>query len=282
MTRLFAVIGHPISHSMSPAMHNAVFSKLGLECYYTLFDVSPEDLGIAIKGMKALGFGGINVTIPHKVWVIDHLDKLSPEARLIGAVNTIKVGDELEGFNTDGSGALEALKVNGEDPMGKNVLILGSGGAARAISVTLAMRGCVENMTLLGIDSDELSGLLNDLERGTDCSVRAAELDKANLKNEISDADILIHATPVGMHPKSDKTLVTAEDLKKDMVLMDIVYNPLETQLMREAKKAGVTTIIGGVDMFVNQGAEALRIWLEIDPPIELMKKTVIRELSKK
>jgi shikimate dehydrogenase len=214
--------------------------------------------------------------------VIDHLDKLSPEARLIGAVNTIKVGDELEGFNTDGSGALEALKVNGEDPMGKNVLILGSGGAARAISVTLAMRGCVENMTLLGIDSDELSGLLNDLERGTDCSVRAAELDKANLKNEISDADILIHATPVGMHPRSDKTLVTAEDLKKDMVLMDIVYNPLETQLMREAKKASVTTIIGGVDMFVNQGAEALRIWLEIDPPIELMKKTVIRELSKK
>jgi shikimate dehydrogenase len=263
-------------------MHNAVFSKLDLDCYYTLFDVSPEDLGDAIRGMKALGFGGINVTIPHKVWAIEHLDILSPEARLIGAVNTIKITEELEGFNTDGSGALEALKVNGEDSKGKNVLILGSGGAARAISVTLAMRGGVENMTLLGIDSEELSRLVNDLERGTDCSFRGEQLDEVNLTNEILDADILIHATPVGMHPKSDKTLITSKDLKEDLVLMDIVYNPLETQLMKEAKKAAVKTIIGGLDMFVNQGAEALRIWLDIDPPIELMKETVIRELSKK
>ncbi|MFQ5800723.1 MAG: shikimate dehydrogenase, partial [Candidatus Hydrothermarchaeales archaeon] len=280
MTRIFCVMGHPISHSMSPAMHNAAFESLGLDCYYTLFDVAPGDLGDAIKGIKALGFGGTNVTIPHKVSVIKHLDSLSEEARIIGAVNTVKISDELKGFNTDGFGALEALKKNGADPKGKKVLILGSGGAARAISVTLALKGGIEELTILGVDEDELSRLTEDIKKGTGASVEGLHLNKETTKNTIQEADILIHATPVGMHPNVDDTLVTAEDLKEDMALMDIIYNPLQTRLMKEAKKAGIKTVIGGVDMFVNQGAEALRIWLKIEPPVELMKRTVISALK--
>jgi shikimate dehydrogenase len=282
MTTNFAVIGHPISHSRSPAMHNAVFERLGLACHYISFDISPSDLERAISDMRSKGFGGFNVTIPHKVAIIKHLDSLSKEAGIIGAVNTVKISDDLKGYNTDGIGALEALKKNGADPKGKKVLIIGSGGAARAVSVTLAMRGGVSGMTLLGIDSQELMRLTVDIKKGTGLLVKGISMDDETLEDEISGSDILIHATPVGMHPKVNETVVSANALKEDMAVMDIVYNPLETQLVREAKKAGVKTIIGGVDMFVNQGAEALRIWLDIEPPVELMKDVVIRELLRK
>jgi shikimate dehydrogenase len=282
MTTNFAVIGHPISHSMSPEMHNSVFKKLGLDCKYTLFDIPSSDLERAISDMRSKDFGGFNVTIPHKVAVIKHLDSLSKEARIIGAVNTVKISDSLKGYNTDGIGALEALINNGADPKGKKVVILGSGGAARAISVTLAMRGGAREMTIIGIDPVEFRGLTEDIEKGTGLLVKGASMDDVKLQDEILSSDILIHATPVGMHPKVNDTVIKAGVLKEDMVVLDIVYNPLETQLMREAKKAGVKTIIGGVDMFVNQGAEALRIWLDIKPPVELMRQTVIRELMGK
>ncbi|MFV2040782.1 MAG: shikimate dehydrogenase [Candidatus Hydrothermarchaeales archaeon] len=279
MTTRFAVIGHPISHSMSPAMHNAVFEKLGLHCSYTLFDVSPTDLEASIKKMKEQGFGGVNVTIPHKVAVIKHLDDLSDEAGIIGAVNTVKFDDTLKGFNTDGIGALQALRAGGADPAGKKIVVLGSGGAARAISVTIALRGDIAAMSILGIDKAELERLTGDIKIGAGFSAEALPLESRTIKDQISDADILIHATPVGMHPKVGETLVSAGQMKPDLAVMDIVYNPLETRLMKEAKSAGVETIISGVDMFVNQGAEALRIWLDIEPPVELMKKVVVKGL---
>ncbi len=232
--------------------------------------------------MKALGFGGANVTIPHKVNVIKHLDTLSEEAEIIGAVNTIKFGKELTGFNTDGVGALQALRQNDADPRGKNILILGSGGAARAISVTLALRGRPAGITILGVDDKEISKLVHDIKKGTRASVTGEPLLKETLKRGIKDCEILIHATPVGMHPNSEETLLKAEELEPDLAVMDIVYNPLETRLLKEAKKAGVKTLIGGVDMFVNQGAEALRIWLNIEPSLDLMKKVVLKGLSPK
>lgn len=280
MTTSFAVIGHPISHSMSPAMHNAVFERLGLDCNYTLFDIAPEKLGDSIREMKEQGLGGVNVTIPHKVVVIEHLDSLSDEARIIGAVNTIEFSKGLlRGHNTDGIGAIQALRANGADTAGKKIVVLGSGGAARAISVTLALRGEIRVMSILGIDKAELERLTGDIKSGAGVSAEALPLDGETIEDQIRDADILIHATPVGMHPKVEETLVTAGQMKPDLAVMDIVYNPLETRLMKEAKKAGVETIISGVDMFVNQGAEALRIWLGIEPPVELMKEVVIREL---
>lgn len=279
-TKLFCVIGDPIEHTLSPAMHNAAFERMNLNCVYTAFRITRENLENAIKGFKAIGVGGVNVTIPHKIAVIKHLDELSMEARIIGAVNTIKMGDRLVGYNTDGDGALNALITGGADPYEKNVLILGSGGAARAIAVTLALKGRVSSISLLGIDRKELERLAEDVEKGTEVEVKWALLDEKTKAEEIERADILIHCTPVGMAPKVDESLLTAEEIPSDIKIMDIVYTPLETKLMREARKAGVKVVIGGVDMFVNQGAEAERIWLNVNPPVDLMKEVVLKKLG--
>ena len=280
-TKIFCVIGDPIEHSLSPAMHNAVFAKLRKNCVYTAFNIKQEKLGDAIKGMQAMGIGGINVTIPHKVSVMDHLDELSDEARIIGAVNTIKMGEKLIGYNTDGMGALMALKNGGADPKGKQVLLLGSGGAARAIAVTLALKGEMSGLTILGIVEAEIKKLTEDISKNTQATPAGELLNDTTLKDALQNADILIHATPTGMHPKTDDTLVTADLMNQKLKLMDIVYTPLETKLMQEAKKAGLRTIIGGLDMFVNQGAEAEKIWLGIDAPVDLMREVVLAELSK-
>jgi shikimate dehydrogenase len=280
-TKIFCVIGDPIEHSLSPAMHNTVFAKLGKNCCYTAFNIKPENLADAIKGMQAMGIGGINVTIPHKVSVMDHLDELSREARIIGAVNTIKMGEKLTGYNTDGMGALMALKNGGADPNGRNVLLLGSGGAARAIAVTLALKGKISSLTILGVVKEEIEKLVEDISKDTPITPVGGLLGDTTLKDALSKADILIHATPIGMHPNTDDALVTADLMSPELKLMDIVYTPLETKLMQEAKKAGLDVIIGGLDMFVNQGAEALKIWLGIDAPVELMREVVLKELSK-
>lgn len=279
-TKLFCVIGDPIEHSLSPAMHNAVFKKLGLNCAYAAFRVAPENLGSAVKGMKVMNFGGANVTIPHKVNVINFLDELSEEARIIGAVNTIKFGEKLVGYNTDGYGALKALVNNDANPENKKILILGSGGAARAIAVTLALKGNVASLTILGVIEEELKKLVDDINKGTKIRATGKIMSEETKREEISNCDILIHCTPIGMHPKKDETLATKNMLRKGLVVMDIVYNPLETKLLKEAKKAGAKTV-GGIEMFVNQGAESERIWLGIDAPVELMRKAVLKELKK-
>ncbi len=278
-TKLFCVIGDPIEHSMSPVMHNTVFKEMGLDCVYTAFRIKKQDLGDAIRGMKAMGIQGVNVTIPHKVSVMDHMDELSDEARIIGAVNTVKIGDKLIGFNTDGVGALRALRKSGADPKDKDVLILGSGGAARAIAVTLALQGSVSSLTILGVIEDELKKLVDDISNGTDVEAVGRTMNDDVLKEEVAGADLLIHCTPIGMHPAVDKSLVPPELLRSDLMLMDIVYNPRETKLIKDAKKAGALTV-EGINMFVNQGAESLRIWLGIDAPVELMKDVVLKELN--
>lgn len=278
-TKLFCVIGDPIEHSMSPAMHNTVFEEMGLNCAYTAFKVEKEFLGDAIKGMKALGIQGVNVTIPHKVSVMDYLDDLSDEARIIGAVNTVKIQDKLKGFNTDGIGALRALKNGGADPAGKDILILGSGGAARAIAVTLALQGGISSLTILGVIEEELKRLVEDVSKGTKIKAVGKLMDDRILKEEVQKTDLLIHCTPVGMHPNVDQSIVPLQLLRRDLKVMDIVYNPRETKLIKDAKEAGALTI-EGINMFVNQGAESLRIWLGIDAPLELMKDVVLQELN--
>lgn len=280
-TRMFCVIGDPIEHSLSPAMHNAIFEKLDLNCCYTAFRIKPENLGNAIKGMQAMEIGGINVTIPHKVSVMDFLDELSEEARITGAVNTIEMGEKLKGYNTDGLGAFTALKNGGADPKGKHVLLLGSGGAARAIAVTLALKGEISALTILGVVKEELEKLAGDISKNTQINAAGELLNDSTLGDALSNADILIHATPVGMHPNTDDTLVTADMMEPDLKLMDIVYTPLETKLIQEAREAGVNTIIGGLEMFINQGVESEKIWLGIDAPVDLMREVVLRELSK-
>jgi shikimate dehydrogenase len=278
-TKVFCIIGDPIEHSLSPAMHNAVFEKLGLNCVYLAFRVVPAGLKDAIQGFKALGIGGANVTIPHKISVIEHLDGLSKEAEIIGAVNTIKIEGGAVGFNTDGLGALRALEEGGADPDGKNIIILGYGGAARAIAITLALCRDVNSLVLMGRDKEKMERLVNDIRSKTGVESRGIVLSEES-KKEIREADILINCTPVGMHPNIDETLVTSDMLEKGMYVMDIVYNPRETRLLREAKKAGCHTI-DGVGMLVYQAAEAEKIWLGIDPPVNFMRKIAIKELER-
>lgn len=280
-TKMFAVIGDPIEHSISPEMHNAVFDKLGMNCTYVAFNVMSEDLGDAIKGFKAMGFGGVNVTIPHKLAVMDSIDDLSEEARIIGAVNTLEFKDnKIIGHNTDGIGALSALMEGGADPKGKRVVLLGSGGAARAIAVTIAVRGEIESLTILGVVEDELKKLVDDITKATSANVKGQMMTDETKAEAIKEADILIHATPIGMHPKVDDTLVPSDLFMSEIAVMDIVYNPQRTRLLKEAEKAGCNTI-EGIGMFVGQGAEAERIWLGIDPPVDIMRRVVLESLSK-
>jgi shikimate dehydrogenase len=277
MRRLFGVIGHPIRHSLSPVMHNAAFKKLALDCEYAAFDITEDELKGELERFKK-DFTGLNVTIPHKVNVIKYLDGLSEEASLIGAVNTVKFGEKALGFNTDGMGCLRSLEEAGLSLKGKNVLILGAGGAARAIAFQLALEKA--GITLTDKEMEKAIVLAGDIRKKTGRKVKTTELDEEPLRTAIDDADIVINATPAGMWPKVDETPINPKLLRDNIAVMDIVYNPVETKFLRLAKKQGCKTI-DGVGMFVHQGVESFRIWLGLKPPVDVMRKAVIEELRK-
>jgi shikimate dehydrogenase len=274
----FGVIGHPVKHSLSPLMHNAVFKKLGLKCKYGAFDIDAEELEQKVAGFKE-NFAGINVTIPHKVSIIKHLDCLSEEAKLVGAVNTVKFCGKTVGYNTDGIGCVKAFEESEVDPKGKKILIVGAGGAARAIGFQLAK----EKAELWVSDKimEKAFDLASEIKKKLNARVHATTLDGETLVDLIKNADVLINATPIGMTPNVDETPIDTDMLKKGLMVMDIVYNPVETKLLKEARKKGCKTI-SGVGMFVHQGAESLKIWLGIKPPIDVMRKTVVEALKKR
>ncbi len=279
-TRVCGLIGDPVEHTMSPAMHNAAFEKMGIDYLYLPFRVKSEDLSKAIEGMRALNMKGLNVTIPHKVAVLQLLDKLDPLAEKIGAVNTI-VNDDgvLTGYNTDATGFLQALLERGTEPKGKNVVILGAGGASRAISFILADRGA--NLVILNrlLEMDWAVELANRISQTFSKNVEALELNKENLINVLEKADILVNATSVGMSPNTNETLVTANLLKPGLIVYDIVYNPIKTKLLKEAEAAGAETI-GGIDMLVWQGALAFEEWTNLKAPVKLMKEEATKLLE--
>lgn len=279
-SRICGVIGDPIEHSMSPVMHNAAFDKLGLNYLYVPFRVKQEELGKAIAGMRALNIRGLSVTIPHKVTVIPFLDKLDPLAQRIGAVNTI-VNDDgaLTGYNTDATGFLQALLERRIEPKGKKVVILGAGGASRAISFILAERGAhlVILNRLLELDwAEELASRISQVFKQ---EVKALELNEKNLTKVLANADILVNATSVGMSPNSDETPVSPDLFKPPLTVFDIVYNPIKTRLLKEAEAVGAETI-SGVDMLVWQGALAFELWTGVKAPVKLMRETAIKGLQ--
>jgi shikimate dehydrogenase len=280
---LCGIIGDPIEHTMSPVMHNTAFSKLRLNYRYVPFRVKKEELGKAIERMRALKMRGLNVTIPHKVAVIPFLDELDPLAKEIGAVNTI-VNDDgvLTGYNTDAVGFLRALLAKGIEPKGRNVVILGAGGASRAISFVLAKRGCdvlILNRTLY--KARELASRVSEACRK---EVSALELNRENVTRALGETDILVNTTSVGMSPNVEETPVSADFFSEvknpTLVVFDIVYNPVRTRLLREAEKAGAKTI-SGLDMLVWQGALAFEKWTGLDAPLGLMKEEVIKALER-
>jgi len=279
-TKLCGLIGDPVEHSMSPAMHNAAFAKLGLDFWYVPFRVKPEDLPQAVAGMRALNIRGLNVTIPHKVAIIPYLDELDPLAEKIGAVNTV-VNDNgvLQGFNTDAIGFLEALIQKGMEPKGKKVVVLGAGGAGRAVSFVLAERGAHLVILNRWLELDWAEELASQLTQTFQKEVKAQELTEVNLARSLKEAYILVNATSIGMSPNIDETLVSPDLLRPSLVVFDIVYNPVKTKLLNQAEQVGAQ-IISGLEMLVWQGALAFELWTGAKAPVELMRKEVLKVLS--
>lgn len=278
-TKLCGVLGNPVEHSLSPAIHNAAFQKLGLNFVYLAFRV--EDLAGAIRGIRALGnVRGFSVTIPHKVAVIPYLDEVETTAKHIGSVNTIVVENgKLIGYNTDASGALRALRDAGVSLKGQKVLMLGSGGAARAIAFALGTDAGVAALKILGIDEQERRGLVKDLQAKTSLHVEDGLISEEALRMNLKDSQILLHCTPVGMHPKVNETCVPGSLLNPSLTVMDIVYNPLETRLLREAKAAGCQTI-RGLEMFLNQAIAQFELWTGRPAPADVMRTVLESRFS--
>lgn len=275
-TNIVGLIGHPVEHSFSPPMHNAAFEKLGMDYAYVAFDVDPNNLGSAIEGAKSLNIKGFNVTIPHKIEVMQFLDEIDEVAGLIGAVNTIDFKN-MKGYNTDGIGAVRAIEevISIKD---KNVVIAGAGGASRAISFYLAKYGA-DSITILNRNVDRAISLAGDvLDSGLIADVQADSMSEIN--NYLSDADILVDTTPMGMHPHvDDEPIARAEDMHEDLVVFDAVYNPNETVLIKEAIKAGAKPVYG-IKMLLYQGAESFKIWTGVDAPVDEMEKALRQTLN--
>lgn len=263
----FGVIGYPIGHSLSPVMHNAAFSHLGMDAVYHSFEVKPDRIEDAVKGASALGFTGLNVTIPFKESVLDYVE-VKGVARKIGAVNTIDLKN-MEAYNTDAYGAVKALEESGVEIEGKNVLIVGAGGAAKAIAFGLAEKGARIVIT----NRTEKKGL----ELAEEVRKSGESLFQPFDKLEGLNVDIIINTTPLGMKGFDQKVPVP-ESIVKDVVVFDNVYNPMNTPLITLAKNKGCQ-VIYGVDMFVHQGAEAFKIWTGREPPVEVMREAALEHL---
>ena len=278
-TQFCGVIGNPVEHSLSPAIHNAAFQKLGLNFVYLAFRV--EAIGEAIKGLRALGnFRGASVTIPHKVAAVPFLDSVEPTARHIGAINTIVAeGGTLTGYNTDATGALRALRESGVALKGNHVVMLGSGGAARAIAFALGTEAGVGRLTILGIDGQERAALARDLQSKTGMTVQESHLEEGTLRQILPDSHVLIHCTPMGMSPKVNETAVPAALLHTGLTVMDIVYNPRDTQLLKDAKARGCRTI-PGLEMFLHQAAAQFELWTYHAAPADVMRAVLESRFS--
>jgi len=271
-TELYGIVGNPVHHSLSPAIHNRAFRQLGRNAVYLAFEV--KDLGEALKGIRGLGVRGVSVTIPFKTEVVPLLDKVEGLARKIGAVNTIvNRGGKLIGYNTDCDGALGAL----EEKMnlrGKKVVLIGAGGSARAIGFGLKGRDCY----LTVVNRSEKKG--ESLSKELGC--RYLPLSSlARMETEDLEADVIINATSVGMYPRDRETPVPKGLLKKGMTVMDIVYQPLRTKLIREANRRGCFTV-NGLEMLVRQAAAQFEIWTGRRLETGRIKKALLRTLEEK
>jgi len=277
--RVCAIIGDPVEHSLSPVMHNAAFKKLGLDLVYMAFTVTPKELKIAISDARVMGLKGLNVTMPHKNAVMSYLDDVDQMARNIGAVNTILSHDgRLIGYNTDGNGAIIAMQENKIFPKGKKLIILGAGGAAKAIAYQAAQD--VEELVILNRTPEKARKIAESLRRNYDKKVKIGKLSSTVLKEELKTADILINATSVGMYPNIDRSPVPSDFLSPDLSVMDIVYNPITTKLLNDAISIGAK-VVSGIEMLIYQGSLAFEIWTNCLAPVEVMRNAVLNQIKK-
>ena len=269
----FGVIGYPIAHSLSPAMQNAGIQTAGLDYAYIAMPVKPEELGRAVEGLKSLGFRGFNVTIPHKQAVMEYLEEIQEDARIIGAVNTVSIENgRLVGYNTDMLGFIQAMKDKDFQPAEKNALLLGAGGAARAIIHGLIKEG-VKSLTI-GVRNVAKAQAVADYFADA-MKIMVLDWHSQEFKDALSQAQLLVNSTPLGMAPNVDAMPPVDWSLvAKSAFAYDIIYTPAETLFLKTAKEHGCS-ILNGEAMLVGQGAEAFRIWTGQELPREPMAKAL-------
>lgn len=280
-TKLLGVIGHPIEHSLSPVMHNAAIAKLGLNYVYLPFSIKPDDLQVALAGFAAIGVAGFNVTIPHKQAIIPLLSEVSPIARAVGAVNTVwRTENGWSGTNTDVRGFLAPLQGYDRHWNQTIAIILGYGGAARAVVAGLAELG-VRQIHIVGRHPEKLNNFI-DSWKNTELSINLSAVNWVDLPNLISVADILVNTTPIGMYPQIDESPVSAEvmaKLKSGAIAYDLIYTPNPTVFLKLAKERNAIAI-DGLEMLVQQGAAALEMWLKQPVPVDVMRRSLQQHLG--
>ncbi|MFE4705986.1 shikimate dehydrogenase [Peribacillus simplex] len=276
MKKIYGVMGDPIAHSMSPDIHNDAFEKENIEAVYHHFHVTKDGLNDAVKGMKALGIEGFNITIPHKTSIIPFLDEVDELALAIGAVNTVvNKNGRFIGYNTDGKGFFKSLcdEISG-DIKAKKTLVIGAGGAARAIYFTLVKEG-VKQVDIANRTKERAAQLVSDCPY--DKVSKALSIIEA--EESLSQYDLIIQTTSSGMSPELDHSPLKVDQLKAGAIVSDIIYNPLQTKLLREAGEKGAETQ-NGLGMFINQAALAFEIWTGIMPDTARMTDIVLNKLG--
>lgn len=276
-TELVSLIAKPIRHSKSPAMHNEAFAHLGLDYAYMVFEVDNETLKDAVQGIRALGIVGSNVSMPNKTAIMQYLDEIDSVAELCNAVNTV-VNDNgrLKGYCTDGVGFMMALKDNHIDMIGKKMVIAGAGGAATAVTIQAAVDG-VSEITIFNRENGahwaNAENTVRKVREKTDCVINLYPLeDLAKLKEEIASADMFVNATSAGMKPQEGISVIPdASYFRQDLIVVDVIYAPAETELLKIAREAGCKRM-NGEGMMLFQGAAAFEKWTHQEMPIEHMK----------
>jgi shikimate dehydrogenase len=276
-TLVYGIIGDPVDHSLSPAIQNAAFRWAGLNAVYLSFPVHGAELRWAIQGLKSLKVRGFNVTTPHKMAVLRYLDKVETEAAEIGSINTVKNEENaLTGFNTDGTGALNAMEEAGVRLDGQSVLVLGAGGAGRVIASVLAGRGC--SLKLANRTISNAKRLAKTLHNKSDLKPEIIPLSRKALHDAVNQADIILNASSMGMDGKHNPP-IDKEWIRGSHLVFDIVYRPIQTKLLQDAVSTGARTITG-LDMLVNQGACSFTLWTGKKAPIDEMRRAIAEKLT--
>jgi shikimate dehydrogenase len=278
--KLYGVIGHPIGHSLSPLMHNTAFDELEIHASMQAFDIEPRSLKEALQGFGNLEFGGFNVTIPHKETIIPLLDEVDEEASIIGAVNTVKIEDKrMFGFNTDAFGFLHALEPMRSSVEGGKFVVLGAGGSARAVVFVLLKHFRTSQLVIASRSLARVNDLIDHFKGLRHTTLSAVSLTDPQLLRIMEASDVIVNATPAGMFPNVKGMALEQPPFRGGQLVVDLVYHPLQTELLRRASEANARTI-SGLEMFLHQGAHAFEIWTGQTMPLESVRKVVVQKLS--
>ena len=268
--KTYCIIGDGIDHSLSPAIHNAAFTTLGLNCSYIAFRVQEGQLKNSMDSLRAINIGGFNVTMPHKVTVLNYVDRSDKNTEMVGAANTVNnEGGKFHAYNTDVVGFIEPLRQRKIDLNGFEVLILGAGGAARAVAVALSQEKGVSKINIFNRDIDRSTSLANMINKS---GIEIGIISQNDVQKIAFRSNLIINTTPLGM--KNEQSLIKTSSISKESIVYDIVYKPIETKLLENARTAGAQ-VIYGYEMLLEQAIASFKIWFKIDPPIESMKKVL-------